>query len=178
MKLAKVIIMVSAALALTATHSSAAQYKIKLSGVTYTNALPNIIIPFKFTNKEIVGLVATNKGAQLLYDTSGESGGTNLIVVADACGNVLSTIGLFILNSGDTTCTPQVTNGALTEQACSIPIQFLGVGGTVVADFKTLVTTKGTNLIVTASGAFAGPNGPGAFSISLAGAFKKSSKCP
>jgi hypothetical protein len=171
--------MVGAALALTATHSVAGQYKIKISGVTYTNALPNIIVPFKFTNKEIIGLVTATKGAQLLYDTSGESGGTNLIVVADACGNVLSPIGLLILNSSDAVCTPQVTNGALTEQACSIPISFLGAEGTAVVDFKTLISSKGTNVLATASGVFAGPTGPGTFTISLAGAFKKPTKgCP
>jgi hypothetical protein len=178
MKVAKIALMVCAAIVLASTYSPAGQYKVTVSGTVYSEA-NNSIVALKFTNKEIVGLCTTIKGAQLLYDTSGESSGTNLLVVADKCGNTLCTNSLLILNQA--TCTSETT-GSTMEQACSVPVELVGLGGagTVVADFKKLVTTKGTSLVGKASGVFTAlGNNPGVISITVSGAFKPpTTGCP
>ena len=171
MKVAKIAVMVCAAIALAATYSPAGQYKVTISGTVYTEG-NNSIGTSKLTNQGIISLsqCATSTGAQLLYDTSSESSGTNMVIIADKCGNTLCTNAFLILDAA--TCTP-ATTGSTMEQVCSIPVEFVGLGGgTVVADIKTLVTTKGTNLVAKASGVFIANGSPGVISITVSGAFK------
>ena len=184
MKLVKMVVMVGTLLALSASHVLAGQFKITVTGVTYTNFLGSAIAAIKFSNKQIIGLVcpqaASTKGAQLLYDNSGETdgSGTNHIVIADSCGNTICQFAFVLAGSSQTLCTPETT-GSLQEKACSIPVEFpaLGGTGTAVVDFKQMVTTKGTNLVAKGTGVFVGPTGPGTLTISISGAFKPSSSC-
>ncbi|MGD0652585.1 MAG: hypothetical protein ABSA97_15835 [Verrucomicrobiia bacterium] len=179
MKVAKIAAMVCAATALAATCSPAGQYKITVSGTIYTNMF-STIYPAKLDNKGIIAqsCPSAGKGAQLLYDTSGESSGTNMLIVADKCGNTLCPIGLLILNPAQTTCISATANN-VAEQVCSIPFVGLGGEGTVVVDLKAMVTTKGTNLVGKASGVFISLGSPGVISITISGAFKRpTSGCP
>ena len=179
MKVAKIALMVCAAIVLAATYSPAGQYKVTVTGTVYTNMF-NTIYPYKLANKDIISQCpSAGKGAQLLYDTGGESNGsgTNLIVVADKCGNTLCPIALLILNPvapNPPTCTPEETTGSTQEKVCSVPVEFVGLGGsgTVVVDIKKLVTTKGTNLVGKASGVFIALGSPGVISITVSGAIK------
>jgi hypothetical protein len=178
MKAAKVAILASAVIALAATDSPAGQYKVTLGGIVYTNVF-NTIYPYKLANKDVISLCTTNKGAQLVYDTSGESNGsgTNLMIVVDKCGTPVCPIALLILNQA--TCTSETTGRV--EKVCSIPVEFVSLGGagTVVIDLKKLVTTKGTNVVGKGSGVFIGLGNPGVLTISINGAFKPStSGCP
>jgi hypothetical protein len=170
MKIAKIALMVCAAIALGATYSPAGQYKVTVSGTVYTNMF-NTIYPAKLSNQYIIGLCTTTKGAQLLYDTSGEGNGTNLLIVADKCGNTVCPIAILLLNQLTTTCISATANN-VNEQVCSIPFVGLGGAGTVVVDLKEMVTTKGTNLVGKASGVFTSLGSPGVISITVSGAFK------
>ena len=177
MKVAKIAVMVCAAIVLAATYSPAGQYKITVSGTIYTNVL-GTIYPGKLANQSIIAQSCplAGKGAQLLYDTSGESSGTNMLIVAGKCGNMLCPIGLLILNPAQTTCISATANN-VAEQVCSIPFVGLGGSGTVVVDLKEMVTTKGTNLVGTASGVFIANGSPGVISITVSGAFKPPKGC-
>lgn len=179
MKVAKTAVMVCAAIVLAATYSPAGQYKVTLSGTIYTNLTGTSIFQFKFANTTIISQCpSAAKGAQLLYDTSGEASGTNMVIVADKCGNTLCMIALLIMNQA--TCA-SATTGSTEEMVCSIPVEFVGLGGagTVVADIKTSVTTKGTNVVGKASGVFTALGSPGVVSITISGAFKPpTSGCP
>jgi hypothetical protein len=173
MKVAKIALMVCAAIALAATYSPAGQYKVTVSGTVYTNMF-NTIYPAKLSNQYIIGQCpSAGKGAQLLYDTSGESNGTNMVIIADKCGNMVCPIAILLLNQPATTCISATANN-VNEQVCSIPVEFVGFGGagTVVVDLKEMVTTKGTNLVGKASGVFTSLGSPGVISITVSGAFK------